>query len=33
MGGNLHQISADTRNADFDQIILTTSYIENEIIA
>lgn len=33
MGGNLHQISAGTRNAEFDQIILTTSYIENKVIA
>lgn len=34
MGGNLHQISsADIRNAEFAQIILTSSYIENKIIA
>lgn len=31
MKGNLHQISADTKIAEFDQITLTTSYIEKKI--
>lgn len=33
MGGNLQQTSAERRNAEFDQIILTTSYIEDKMIA
>lgn len=33
MGGNLHQTSAERRNAEFDQIILTTSYVEDKMIA
>ena len=33
MGENLQKISADTGNAEFDHIILATSYTENKIIA